>query len=100
MWRVYNTIHRRELHPQTPNSRQTNYTKEHPVNQNTWLCVKCCYDLGIDPFAKAKKAVKKKAPAKDDRAKIVHYEQRKGAEGLGDICINVRTTIGMTDPSS
>lgn len=52
----------------------------------TWLCVPCCYSLGINPFEKAKKTAKK-VGAKDDRAKIVHYEERKGVTGLSDICI-------------
>jgi DNA repair protein RAD7 len=50
--------------------------------------VPCCYALGINPFEKAKKATKK-AGGKDDRAKIVHYEERKGVLGLGDVCIHV-----------
>ncbi|WVQ80246.1 hypothetical protein IAT38_002351 [Cryptococcus sp. DSM 104549] len=68
----------------------TAYTKEHPTNGSTYLCVNCCYALGIDPFAKAKKGpAKKKAPAKKDRAKVIHYETRKGAPALGDLCIQL-----------
>jgi DNA repair protein RAD7 len=66
------------------------------VHSSTWLCVKCCYDLGIDPFAKIKKVPKKKAPVKEDRAKVVHYEARKGVAPLGDICIHV-SWIRSTD---
>lgn len=68
---------------------QTNYTKEHPTYPSTWLCVSCCYALGIDPFAKAKKPTKKAPLKKEDRAKIVHYEERKGVKQLGDMCIQV-----------
>lgn len=68
---------------------QTAYTKEHPTNAQTYLCVQCCYALGIDPFVKPKKAAVKKAVKKQDRAKIVHYEQRRGVNSLGDICIQV-----------
>ncbi len=69
---------------------QTAYTKDHPTQPSSWLCVSCCYALGIDPFAKAKKASKPIAIAKkEDRAKIVHYEQRKGVASLGDMCIEV-----------
>lgn len=67
----------------------TAYTKEHPTNAQTYLCVQCCYALGIDPFAKPKKAAQKKAVKKQDRAKIVHYEQRRGVNSLGDICIQL-----------
>lgn len=59
---------------------------------STYLCVNCCYTLGIDPFAKVKKALVKKKAApgkKEDRAKVVHYEQKKGANALGDMCIQV-----------
>lgn len=70
---------------------QTSYTKEHPTQSNTWLCVNCCYALGIDPFAKAKKATKKAPAKKEDRAKIVHYEERRGVLALGDMCIQVST---------
>ena len=68
---------------------QTNYTKEHPTNSSTWLCVTCCYDLGIDPFAKAPKKAKAAPPKKEERSKIVHYEQRKGVAPLSEICIQV-----------
>ncbi|WWD17162.1 hypothetical protein CI109_101600 [Kwoniella shandongensis] len=70
----------------------TAYTKEHPTHASTFLCVNCCYALGIDPFAKPKKgaAVKKKPVAKKDvRSKVVHYEERKGVNPLGDICIHL-----------
>ncbi|ORX35761.1 DNA dependent ATPase [Kockovaella imperatae] len=68
----------------------TGYTKEHPSYAQTWLCVKCCWSLGIDPFEKAKKASKPKAvPKKDERNKIVHYEQRKGAVLLSEMCIEL-----------
>jgi DNA repair protein RAD7 len=70
---------------------QTAYTKEHPQIPATYLCVPCCYNLGINPFEKAKKAAAKKAGGKDDRAKIVHYEERKGVVGLSDLCIEVST---------
>lgn len=73
-------------------SRQTAYTREHPKIPSTYLCVPCCYVLGINPFEKAKKPTKKAAGGKDDRAKIVHYEERKGAAGLSDLCIQVRTS--------
>ncbi|ODN80538.1 hypothetical protein L202_02748 [Cryptococcus amylolentus CBS 6039] len=66
----------------------TAYTKEHPSQPQTWLCVQCSYALGIDPFAKPKKAAAKKAPKKD-RAKIIHYEQKKGVKTLGDMCIGL-----------
>ena len=69
---------------------QTAYTKEHPRQPSSWICVNCCYSLGIDPFAKAKKPAKPKIAAKrEDRAKIVHYEQRKGVSALSDSCIQV-----------
>jgi hypothetical protein len=74
-------------HDLTPN--QTAYTKEHPKISSTYLCVPCCYVLGINPFEKAKKPSKKATGGKDDRAKIVHYEERKGAAGLSDLCIQV-----------
>ncbi|WVQ99556.1 hypothetical protein IAU59_006692 [Kwoniella sp. CBS 9459] len=69
----------------------TAYTKEHPTKPSTFLCVNCCYALGIDPFAKPKKvAIKKKVPGKkEDRAKVVHYEERKGVTPLGDLCIQM-----------
>ncbi|OCF32992.1 DNA repair protein RAD7 [Kwoniella heveanensis BCC8398] len=69
----------------------TAYTKEHPSKPSTFLCVNCCYALGIDPFAKPRKtAVKKKASGKkEDRAKIIHYEERKGVLPLGDLCIQM-----------
>ncbi|WWC94339.1 hypothetical protein V866_001181 [Kwoniella sp. B9012] len=69
----------------------TVYTKEHPSIPSTYLCVNCCYALGIDPFAKVKKAPqKKKVPGKkEDRAKVVHYEQKKGVSALGDLCIQI-----------
>ncbi|WVW84073.1 hypothetical protein I302_106102 [Kwoniella bestiolae CBS 10118] len=67
----------------------TAYTKEHPSNPSTYLCVNCCYTLGIDPFAKVKKAPVKKAVKKEDRAKVVHYEQKKGVKALGDLCIQI-----------
>ncbi|KAK4684947.1 DNA repair protein RAD7, partial [Tremellales sp. Uapishka_1] len=68
----------------------TAYTKEHPTQASSWLCVECCYVLGIDPFAKAKKAApKKKAAKKEDRGKVVSYEDRKGVVSLGDICIQL-----------
>ena len=71
----------------------TVYTKEHPAQPMTWLCVDCCYALGVDPFAKPKKAAAKKGAAKkDDRSKVVHFETRKGALTLGDICIKVRVS--------
>jgi DNA repair protein RAD7 len=70
---------------------QTTYTKEHPTTSGTWLCVKCCYALNIDPFAKPKKsAPQKKAATKDARGKVIHYEERKGVTPLGDLCIHVR----------
>jgi DNA repair protein RAD7 len=70
---------------------QTTYTKEHPTTSGTWLCVKCCYALNIDPFAKPKKAApQKKAVTKDARGKVIHYEERKGVTPLGDLCIHVR----------
>lgn len=68
---------------------QTAYTKEHPNRPSTWLCLNCCYALNIDPFAKPKKAAKKAVARKEDRAKIVHYEERKGVTQLGDLCIQV-----------
>lgn len=55
----------------------------------TWLCVKCCTKLGIDPFAKASKPKAVKKAKKEDRGKIVHYEQRKGVNPLGDMCIHM-----------
>ncbi|KAK8864528.1 hypothetical protein IAR55_001778 [Kwoniella newhampshirensis] len=69
----------------------TAYTKEHPSNPSTFLCVNCCYALGIDPFAKPKKGAVKKKPVarKDVRSKVVHYEERKGVSPLGDICIHL-----------
>ncbi|EIW70459.1 hypothetical protein TREMEDRAFT_68071 [Tremella mesenterica DSM 1558] len=68
----------------------TAYTKEHPNQPMTWLCVDCCYAVGVDPFAKPKKAAaRKKAGGKEDRGKVVHYETRKGATPLGDICIGI-----------
>ncbi|ORY32846.1 hypothetical protein BCR39DRAFT_522058 [Naematelia encephala] len=67
----------------------TPYTKEHPTEKSTWLCLECCYALGIDPFAKAKKAPKRTAQKKEDRGKVVHYEQRKGVTPLGDLCIQM-----------
>ncbi|WVF71311.1 hypothetical protein IAT40_006114 [Kwoniella sp. CBS 6097] len=75
----------------------TAYTKEHPSKSSTFLCVNCCYALGIDPFAKPKKtAVKKKAPGKkEDRAKVVHYEERKGVHTLGDLCIQLGDIGGI-----
>lgn len=75
---------------------QTAYTKEHPTNAQTYLCVQCCYALGIDPFARPKKAAAKKAVKKQDRAKIVHYEQRRGVSSLGDICIQVNVFFSST----
>lgn len=68
---------------------QTAYTKEHPKSPMTWLCVKCCTKLGIDPFAKASKPKAVKKAKKEDRGKIVHYEQRKGVNPLGDMCIHM-----------
>ncbi|WWC62122.1 uncharacterized protein I303_104713 [Kwoniella dejecticola CBS 10117] len=69
----------------------TAYTKEHPSQPSTFLCVNCCYALGIDPFAKVKKPpMRKKMPVqKEDRAKVVHYEQKKGVLALGDLCIQI-----------
>lgn len=82
---------------------QTAYTKEHPETSSTWLCVPCCYVLGINPFEKAKKTVKK-VGVKDDRAKIVHYEERKGVPGLSDLCIQVsrdeERRVSKTDASA
>ncbi|WVR06919.1 hypothetical protein IAU60_003955 [Kwoniella sp. DSM 27419] len=68
----------------------TAYTKEHPSQPSTYLCVNCCYTLGIDPFAKPKKAsVKKKVPGKkEDRAKLISQIIGKYIEDvdqLGDI---------------
>lgn len=69
---------------------QTAYTKEHPKQPSTWLCVQCCYALGINPFEKVKKSKAKAAPQKkEDRAKIVHYDTKKGTLALSEICINV-----------
>ncbi|WWC70134.1 uncharacterized protein I206_104081 [Kwoniella pini CBS 10737] len=75
----------------------TAYTKEHPSKASTYLCVNCCYTLGLDPFAKVKKApIRKKAPGKkEDRAKVVHYEQKKGALALGDLCIQLGDIGGI-----
>ena len=69
--------------------RQTAYTKEHPKHTSTWLCVECCYALGIDPFEKPKKA-KAKPAKKEERGKVTHYEVRKGASTLASVCIQVR----------
>ncbi|KAL7421911.1 UV-damaged DNA-binding protein rad7 [Cryptotrichosporon argae] len=68
----------------------TAYTKEHPAQRQTYLCIDCTYALGLDPFEKPKKAAKKKAPAKkEERGKVVHYEERRGALPLGDMCIEL-----------
>lgn len=91
MWRVQKELHRCKSCTLNLAELQTQYTKEHPNTPATYLCVPCCYTLGINPFEKAKKTAAKKAGGKDDRAKIVHYEERKGVIGLGDLCIEVRT---------
>lgn len=80
------------LRSETPLTCQTAYTKEHPSSPSTYLCVPCCYALGINPFEKPKKAGKRTG-TKDDRAKIVHYEERKGVEGLSDLCIQVSQAL-------
>lgn len=61
------------------------------MRSRTWLCVQCCPKLGVDAFAKPKKAsaTKKPVPKKAERGKIVHYEDTKGAIPLGDICIKL-----------
>lgn len=70
----------------------TKYTQPHPNKADGWLCHECCISLGIDPFAKAKKAVPRKVDRKEQR-KLVSYEDRKGAPALGDLCIKVRTIV-------
>ncbi|WVN87558.1 uncharacterized protein L203_102741 [Cryptococcus depauperatus CBS 7841] len=67
----------------------TAYTKEHPSTSQTYLCVQCCYALDIDPFAKIKKVSAKKVTKKQERAKIIHYEEKKGVQTLGDMCIKL-----------
>lgn len=58
------------------------------MRPRTWLCSSCCPKLGVNPFAKPKKA--KPAPAKkENRAKIVHYEVAKGVTPLADTCIEI-----------
>lgn len=42
----------------------------------------------MDPFEKPKKP-KAKPAKKETRGKVVHYETRKGAATLGDMCIQV-----------
>lgn len=67
---------------------QTAYTKEHPKHPQLWLDIECTYALGMDPFEKPKKP-KAKPVRKEDRGKVVHYETRRGAASLSDICIKV-----------
>ena len=92
VWRVCEEVHcgkyRVFMHLIFDDAMQTAYTKEHTTRPSSWLCVNCCYSLGIDPFAKPQKAAKLKvATTKEDRAKIVHYEHRKGVTPLGELCI-------------
>jgi DNA repair protein RAD7 len=68
---------------------QTAYTKEHPKQASTYLCMPCTYAFGIDPYEKPKKA-KAKPVKKEERGKITHYEVRKGVVSLGSLCIKVR----------
>lgn len=69
---------------------QTAYTKPRP--KGGYLCVSCCYALGIDPFAKdkskAKKPPPKKAAAKEAR-QVTRFEDRRGASPLGELCIQI-----------
>lgn len=73
--------------------RKTAYTKEHPSQPQTWLCLECCYALGIDPFAKPKKTKPKPAVAREVRGKITHYEERRGVNPLGEMCIEVSQVV-------
>ncbi|WRT66508.1 uncharacterized protein IL334_003467 [Kwoniella shivajii] len=52
----------------------------------------------VHPFAKVKKAPVKKTVAgkKESRAKIIHYEQKKGVLALGDLCIQIYRGPGST----
>jgi hypothetical protein len=69
---------------------QTAYTKPHPARTG-YLCYECTVSFGIDPLAKPKKKTARKPAVKEKRAKVISYEEIKGALPLGDLCIKVST---------
>lgn len=73
---------------------QTAYTKPHPARTG-YLCYECTVSFGIDPLAKPKKKTARKPAVKEKRAKVISYEEIKGALPLGDLCIKVSTMITM-----
>lgn len=67
----------------------TAYTRPHKLLPG-YYCYECAIANGIDVFAKPKKP---KAPAKktkkEERGKVIHYEEILGPVGLGDMCIKL-----------